>query len=189
MASAPVRIFVFGTLLERVIQIQVFQREIKPAKAFLRGFEIRDAQAGQPRMLAPSRARAVAVGGVLTLQPGELALADTWEECPDRFRRRRITVVCDGAPLECWVYLPRPQALKVAAAAAPLGTLRIKLSDKVVSVAAADYIRLKTKDLVEFGYTKLTEADVEAQVRLILGGAARAKLSVIGGFIVKDLVV
>lgn len=53
------------------------------------------------------------------------------------------------------------------------------------TVLKTDYIRLKTKDLIEFGYTSLTENDVAVQVEKILKGDT--DLSVIGMFCKGDL--
>lgn len=54
-----------------------------------------------------------------------------------------------------------------------------------MNVLKSDYIRLKTKDLVDFGYTSLTEKEVEEQVEKIL--AKDNDLSVIGMFCKDDL--
>jgi hypothetical protein len=48
-----------------------------------------------------------------------------------------------------------------------------------------DYISLKTKDLIEFGYSQLTEQEVFEQVEKILNGDK--DLSVIGLFCEDDL--
>ena len=47
------------------------------------------------------------------------------------------------------------------------------------------YIEAKTKDLIEFGYTKLTEEEVEEQVNKIIAGDK--DLSVIGLFCKDDI--
>lgn len=60
----------------------------------------------------------------------------------------------------------------------------IKLSNGD-TVLKSDYVRLKTKDLIEWGYTKLTEQDVLEQVNMILNGYPN--LSVIGHFCKDDL--
>lgn len=54
------------------------------------------------------------------------------------------------------------------------------------TVLRADYVRLKTLDLQEFGYGALTEAAVEEQLQLVLAGDPD-KLSVIGRFIEKEV--
>ena len=47
------------------------------------------------------------------------------------------------------------------------------------------YVKSKTKDLIEFGYKGLTEAEVLDQVNKILEGGQ--PLSIIGHFCVKDI--
>ena len=60
----------------------------------------------------------------------------------------------------------------------------IKLSNGM-NVLKSNYVKLKTKDLIEFGYTSLTEKEVEVQVEKIL--AKDNDLSVIGMFCKDDL--
>lgn len=59
----------------------------------------------------------------------------------------------------------------------------ITLTDGRV-VSKKDYIQAKTKDLVEFGYTNLTEDEVAVQVEHIL---AKEEISVIGHFCKDDI--
>jgi hypothetical protein len=54
-------------------------------------------------------------------------------------------------------------------------------------VLKSNYVRLKTKDLIEFGYTDLTEKEVSEQVDKILKGVKDDDLSVIGLFCKGDL--
>jgi hypothetical protein len=65
-----------------------------------------------------------------------------------------------------------------------MNTKEITLSngDKVLK---SNYIRLKTKDLIEFGYTNLTEQEVSEQVDKILN--KQDDLSVIGMFCNDDI--
>jgi hypothetical protein len=60
----------------------------------------------------------------------------------------------------------------------------IKLSNGM-KVLKSNYVKLKTKDLIEFGYAKLTEQEVSEQVDKILKGDK--DLSVIGMFCKDDL--
>lgn len=57
----------------------------------------------------------------------------------------------------------------------------IRLNDGRV-VSKKDYIEAKTKDLIEFGYTTLTEDDVKVEVEKILTNVPDRELSVIGMF-------
>jgi hypothetical protein len=65
-----------------------------------------------------------------------------------------------------------------------MDTKEITLSngDKVLK---SNYIRLKTKDLIEFGYSNLTEQEVSEQVDKILN--KQEGLSVIGMFCKDDI--
>jgi hypothetical protein len=65
-------------------------------------------------------------------------------------------------------------------------TIKINLNDKIVEVARRDYVTAKTKDLREFGYPNLTEAEVDEQISAIL---TQQKLSVIGMFMQDDIVI
>ena len=56
--------------------------------------------------------------------------------------------------------------------------------DKVLK---SNYIRLKTKYLIEFGYSNLTESEVAEQVEKILN--KQDDLSVIGMFCIDDILV
>jgi hypothetical protein len=60
----------------------------------------------------------------------------------------------------------------------------IKLSNGM-NVLKSNYIKLKTKDLIEFGYASLTEEEVLNQVEKIL--SKNSDLSVIGMFCKGDL--
>ena len=60
----------------------------------------------------------------------------------------------------------------------------IKLSNGM-NVLKSNYVKLKTKDLIEFGYTSLTEKEVEEQVEKIL--LNDNDLSIIGMFCKDDL--
>ena len=52
------------------------------------------------------------------------------------------------------------------------------------TVYKKDYVRLKTKDLINFGYTSLKESEVAEQVDKILKN--EQELTVIGMFIIDD---
>ena len=61
-------------------------------------------------------------------------------------------------------------------------TIRIWRDETIVPVSTADYIRARTKDLIEFGYGELTEADLAEQVGLYLAHED-SELTVIGMFL------
>jgi hypothetical protein len=67
-----------------------------------------------------------------------------------------------------------------------MDTIEIKLSNGN-KVLKSNYIRVKTKDLIEFGYTNLTEQEVSEQVNKILN--KEDDLSVIGMFCKDDILV
>lgn len=63
--------------------------------------------------------------------------------------------------------------------------IRITLDGETRSVYAEDYIKAKTKQLQEFGYTNLTEETVRKQLTKVL--AKDKNLDVIGGFIKEEV--
>lgn len=68
-----------------------------------------------------------------------------------------------------------------------LGDINVNIDGRRATVAAAHYIKAKTKQLREFGYPTLTEAEVEKQLRMIL---AKEEVSgVIGMFMQDEIVV
>jgi hypothetical protein len=69
-------------------------------------------------------------------------------------------------------------------------TLKVKLDGHPVkSVPRAAYVKAKHKQMVEFGYANLTEAEVDAQVDAVLAGLKFGKgLTVIGKFMEGEVV-
>lgn len=68
-------------------------------------------------------------------------------------------------------------------------TIKILRDDEEpIVVKTVAYIKAKTKDLIEFGYTTLTEEDVEVQLNLILTNK-KEDLSVIGRFMEDEIIV
>jgi hypothetical protein len=45
-------------------------------------------------------------GGLLALRPGELKVADAYEESPRLYRRRRVTARAGRIGVRCWIYVP-----------------------------------------------------------------------------------
>lgn len=67
-------------------------------------------------------------------------------------------------------------------------TLNIELDGMKRNVPRDAYVKAKTKQLVEFGYEGLTEAEVDAQVSALLEGKTLANgLTVIGGFMQNEV--
>lgn len=63
-------------------------------------------------------------------------------------------------------------------------TIRIEVNGEERTVLRKDYVRLKTKDLKEFGYSTLTETEVDTALEAALKGEAN---DVIAMFIKQDL--
>ena len=64
-----------------------------------------------------------------------------------------------------------------------LKTIKVKINYEPRSVYVQDYVRAKTKDLQEFGYSTLTEKSVLASVRRVLN---KEKLTDVIDHFVKD---
>ena len=61
-------------------------------------------------------------------------------------------------------------------------SIRIWRRETIVTVFTQDYIRARTKDLIEFGYRELTEDDLAEQLSLYLAHKD-SELTVIGLFL------
>ena len=61
-------------------------------------------------------------------------------------------------------------------------TIRIWRDETIVTVSTADYIRARTKDLIEYGYRDLTEEDLAEQLGFYLA-YKDSELTVIGLFL------
>ena len=66
-----------------------------------------------------------------------------------------------------------------------MSEITLDLDGRIVTVTKEKYIKAKTKDLREFGYTNLTEEEVRVQLEKILKGE---ELDIIGMFMEKDIV-
>lgn len=67
----------------------------------------------------------------------------------------------------------------------PEETIKINLDGETRTVPKKAYIKAKTGDLQNFGYTNLTEKEVEIQLEKILKGE---ELDIIGMFMESDIV-
>jgi len=64
--------------------------------------------------------------------------------------------------------------------------IKVKINYEPVSVQVSDYVTAKTKDLIEFGYSTLTEESVLNSVRRILN--KEKLIDVIDHFVKDDIV-
>ncbi len=98
------KIFVYGTLLDPVIQLQLFGREISPlAKASLNGWK-KKTDKDYPYLIPDETA--ITRGSIIELSEKELVIADQWEEVPREYKRLKLTVtVQDEGELMVWVYV------------------------------------------------------------------------------------
>lgn len=98
------KVFVYGTLLDPVIQVRLFSREIFPiAHGLLQGWKKKTDK--EFPCLVPDK-RAYTQGSILELSEIELAAADQWEEVPHEYQRIKVTVSIDsGGETIAWVYV------------------------------------------------------------------------------------
>jgi len=67
-------------------------------------------------------------------------------------------------------------------------TLTVTIEGKTITVPRSAYVKAKHKQLTEFGYEGLTEAEVDAQVTVLLEGKTFGTgLTVIGGFMQSEV--
>lgn len=100
------QLFAYGTLLDAAVQRRVFGRTIDATPARVQGWRVMPAlvRARYPGVvpLENSQTR----GGVLSLRPGELKVADAYEDAPRLYRRHRVTARTARATVRCWMYVP-----------------------------------------------------------------------------------
>lgn len=98
------KIFVYGTLLDPVIQLQLFGRKISPlAKASLKGWKKKTDK--EYPYLVPDES-AITRGSIIELSEKELVIADQWEEVPLVYKRLKLTVTVKAErDLMVWVYV------------------------------------------------------------------------------------
>lgn len=65
-------------------------------------------------------------------------------------------------------------------------TITIEIDDKTKRVSTNDYVKAKTRQLQEFGYPTLNEAEVRSQLEKLIAGET---LSVIGMFMQGEVVI
>ena len=82
--------------------------------------------------------------------------------------------------------LDNPKASAELRSTDGLGDINVNIDGRRATVAAAHYIKAKTKQLREFGYTTLTEEEVEKQLRMIL---EKEEVSGVIGMFMRDEIV
>lgn len=102
------RVFVYGSLLDGARQRRVLGREVRMLPARLPGY-----QRGRARYFyIVARPGAETAGAILLgLDARDLAALDRYEELPDLYTRKAVTVTTAGAGrITCWCYLPTMRA-------------------------------------------------------------------------------
>ena len=96
-------VFVYGSLLDPVIQKQLFNRTLTPeGQAILYGWEKHTCEE-YPFITAEEGAQVK--GEIIVLTEKELSIADKWEEAPGVYQRKKLLVqLMDGSQLKAWVY-------------------------------------------------------------------------------------
>ncbi|MFW5724954.1 MAG: gamma-glutamylcyclotransferase family protein [Bacteroidota bacterium] len=97
-------VFVYGTLADKDIQLQLFGRIIPHGlDAWLTGWA-KKTDMDYPYLI-PEKG-AMTQGKIIQLSAAELKSADAWEEVPLSYRRTRLKVATAGnSSLMCWVYV------------------------------------------------------------------------------------
>ncbi|TVQ17325.1 MAG: gamma-glutamylcyclotransferase [Bacteroidetes bacterium] len=98
------KLFVYGTLLEPAIQLQLFGRIISPlCTAVLKGWT-KKTDKEYPYLIPDDNA--LTIGSIIELSAAELAIADQWEEVPREYLRVKLPVTLPtGNEINVWVYV------------------------------------------------------------------------------------
>ncbi len=96
-------LFVYGSLLDPVIQKQLFNRTpIPEGQAILYNWK-KHTHEEYPFIKAEEGAKVK--GEIIVLTEKELSIADKWEEVPGVYQRKKLLVqLMDGSQLKAWVY-------------------------------------------------------------------------------------
>ena len=67
--------------------------------------------------------------------------------------------------------------------------MKIKLDGRILEVDRAKYVKAKANQLREFGYTDLTDTEVDAQIDAVLSGKDyKTGKTIIGGFMEDEVI-
>jgi len=96
-------LFVYGSLLDPVIQKQLFNRTLTPeGPAILYGWK-KHTREEYPFITTDKGSQVK--GEIIVLTEKELSIADKWEEAPGVYQRKKLIVqLMDGSQLKAWVY-------------------------------------------------------------------------------------
>jgi gamma-glutamylcyclotransferase (GGCT)/AIG2-like uncharacterized protein YtfP len=104
-------LFAYGSLLDPVIQKQLFKRTLTPeGQAVL--FDWKKHTHEEYPFITEEKGSYVK-GEIIVLTEKELSIADKWEEAPEVYQRKKLVVqLMDGNPMKAWVYTRETTGIK-----------------------------------------------------------------------------
>jgi gamma-glutamylcyclotransferase (GGCT)/AIG2-like uncharacterized protein YtfP len=103
------KLFVYGTLIEPMIQSSVFGRRIEPIPAKLHGFELLDVHPiGAPYKTIRKKDKDTANGWILDIEETDLPRLDYYEAAPRLYVRKEVQADLNGEPVDCFTYIATP---------------------------------------------------------------------------------
>ncbi|MBW6480476.1 MAG: gamma-glutamylcyclotransferase [Bacteroidales bacterium] len=104
-------LFAYGSLLDPMVQKELFNRTLTPeGQAVL--FDWRKHTHEEYPFITAEKGSQVK-GEIIVLTEKELSVADKWEEAPDVYQRKKLTVqLMDGSRMRVWVYTRKSAGIK-----------------------------------------------------------------------------
>ncbi len=104
-------LFAYGSLLDPVIQKQLFKRTLTPeGHAVL--FDWKKYTHEEYPFITAEKGSHVK-GEIIVLTEKELSIADKWEEAPEVYQRKKLVVqLMDGSSMKAWVYTRETTGIK-----------------------------------------------------------------------------
>lgn len=97
------RIFVYGTLKSNKIQKELFGNELKKYKAILKNYAVYEADDGW--YFIREKPGSKINGYIIELDDRCLEICDAFEDCPNMYQRKKVSVIVKNKTMETYVYI------------------------------------------------------------------------------------
>lgn len=111
MGKMAVSLFVYGTLMEKPLLYRLTGKYFPTAPAYLKDFRKLTSHPGYP-YIVPHKGSEVEGLLIRYMDEQSLKKLDRYEDEDRLYKRRKVTVVCDGKKVICEAYVGNPKILR-----------------------------------------------------------------------------